>query len=284
MRRANTIKQDLTQVTTIEELTDVFESIASIRIAKIRNRVVASKAFFAELWKIYQSMRVNPRDHLSRLQHKRSGRGIFLAVTAEGKLSGGIDEQIINSLLNEYKNPDTTDIAVIGSHGLSLLQHHVVPVVQSFPLPASDVNFSVSAMIDALSDYSRISVFYQTYDSLRVQKVARIELLSAVRELSENINENVEVVSSRDYIFEPSVDKITDYLESVMFGVALIQVIMESKLAQYASRFNTMSRAKQRAGDLTHDYRTQFYRAKRAESDERVKEALKMRQVGRAMQ
>lgn len=275
MIRASAIQKELNQVRTVEDLAEVFESIASLRIAKIRNRVVASKAFFAELWQTYQSLRVNPREHLRRLGHAKNGRGVFVAITAEGKLSGDIDEQIINNLLAEYTDPANTDIVVIGTHGLSQLQERSVPVTKSFHLPVSDVNFSVSDVIEALSEYKRISVFYQTYDSLRVQEPTRIELISAVQELSETVGSDTEVVSTRDYIFEPNIDKITDYMESVMFGVALTQVIMESKLAQYANRFNTMSRAKQRAGELTNDYRQDYYRAKRTEGDERLKEVVK---------
>lgn len=274
MRRAIAIQKDLSQTHIIEDLTEVFESIASIRISKIRNRVVASKVFFAELWNIYQSLRVNPKEHLAR-QRTGNNRSVFLGITAEGKLGGSIDEQITSSLLASYTKPSTTDIMIIGSHGAQQLAQVDVHPVKVFPMPASDVNFNVSDIVEALIGYKQISVFYQTYDSLRVQEVARIELISAVQELSADITDTVEIVSSRDYIFEPGLDKITEYLESVMFGVALIQVIMESKLAQYANRFNNMSRAKQRAEELVNTYKLQFHRAKRAESDERLKEVVK---------
>lgn len=279
MRRSSSIRDDLNQIHTVEDLTEVFESIASMRIAKIRNRVVASKQFFAELWQTYQGLRVDPKERLNRPKQAEQARNVFLAITAEGKLSGGVDEQIVDTMLAANKDPANTDIVVIGTHGLTQLLQRNVPVTHSFRMPASDINFGVADVIEALNSYHQISVFYQTYDSLRVQKVARIELISAVRELGKDVTEedkNIEIVTSRDYIFEPNIDKIANYMESVMMGVALIQVIMESKLAQYANRFNTMSRAKVRAKELTDDYRRQFYRAKRAESDERQKEIIKI--------
>ena len=66
MKRAIVIQQDLTQIHTVEDLTTVFESIASVKIAKIRNRVVASKEFFAELWQTYRSLRVDQKEQQSR--------------------------------------------------------------------------------------------------------------------------------------------------------------------------------------------------------------------------
>jgi F-type H+-transporting ATPase subunit gamma len=274
MRRAITIKHELEQIHTIEDLTGVFESIASIRIAKIRNRVVSSKDFFTELWQTYAGLRIDPKIRLRRPGQAKKNRDVCLAVTAEGKLSGSIDEQIINAMLDGYQ-PDKTDIVIIGSHGASRLQQHDIKATKTFPLPASDLNFNVSDIIEAVNDYNHISVFYQTYESLRSQKVARIDLITAVRDLSEGISEGAEIVSSRDYIFEPSVNEVADYMESVMMGVALIQVIMESKLAQYASRFNTMSTAKFRANTLAKDYTHRYYQAKRSESDERLKETIR---------
>lgn len=279
MRRAINIATDLNQIHTVEDLAEVFESIASIRISRIRNRVVASKAFFAELWQTYSGLRIDPSQRLLGKNDKaKKDKNVFVVVTSEGGLSGAIDEEIVTTMLEDYSKvvPDTTDIVALGSHGQIQLKQRTIPIAKAFSMPASDSSFSVSDIIETLSQYNRISVFYQTYESLRLQKVARIELLAAVKGLGDDVEGSGEVVSSRDYIFEPSVDEIADYLESVMMGVALIQVIMESKLAQYAARFNAMNSAKHRASELVNDYNLQYHRAKRAEGDERLKEIVKI--------
>lgn len=276
MRRAITIQQELTGINLIEDITEVFESIASLRISRIRNRVITSKGFFAELWQTYSGLRIDPKERLQRAHQRNKGRNVFVAITSEGKLSGSIDEQIIDALQSAYQTPATTDIVVIGTHGGSLLRQRGLTVAHLFHMPQSDVSFNVSGIIEILNAYDQITVFYQTYESLRVQKLGRIELLSAVRDLSEDVSDTSETVSSRDYIFEPGITEIADYMESVMMGVALIQVIMESKLAQYASRFNAMSIAKHSASDLAGDYRHQLAQARRGERDERLKETIKV--------
>lgn len=285
MKRPIVIRKDLDETNTLEDLTEVFESIASLRISKIRNRVVASKAFFSELWQTYQAIRIDPKDRLKRSSKTdEKTRDVFLAITGEGKLSGFIDEQIIEQLLDAHQAAHDTDIMVIGSHGLSQLQQRGAIVTQSYAMPVSDEAFSVSNIIDQLNHYRRITVFYQTYESLRVQKVVRIELVSAVRDLSEDVEEGSETLNPHDYIFEPDAHKIADYMESVMMGVALIQLVMEAKLAQYATRFNNMSRAKHRAGELTASYRRQYLRSKRAESDDRLKEVITaVKRLGRGV-
>ncbi|HEV2412971.1 MAG TPA: F0F1 ATP synthase subunit gamma [Candidatus Saccharimonadales bacterium] len=277
MRRSLAVQQDMQQTDTVESLTEVFEGIASIHISKIRNRVVASKSFFAELWTTYQGLRVDPRDRLARTRAIQKDRDVIVAVTGEGsRLSGSTDEKILEQVLTAYQGTHKTDLVTIGSHGFSYLNRRGIRVAHAFSLPISDFNFSVNDMIKVLNEYRRITVFYQTYESLRSQKIASISLTSAVRSLGEDVTNATDVVSSHDYIFEPNITEIADYMESVMMGVALIQIIMEAKLAQYASRFNAMSNAKQQAKDLFGEYRREFNHAKRAESDERIKEVMKV--------
>lgn len=283
MKRAIAIEQDLDQIRTVEDLTEVFEGIASVKIARIRNKVVASKEFFTELWQTYSSLRVNPHEQLGKSARKTNGRSVFVAVTSEGKLSGEIANQVVDELVKVYGGSKETDIFVLGTHGRDQLNQHGLSIEKVFSLPESDVQFDVSEIITELAEYKQVSVFYQTYESLRVQRVARIELISAVKELSQEVSpdetaEKVEIVSSKDYIFEPGITEIAEYLESLMMGVALAQVLMESKLAQHAARFNAMNTAKHRAHDMGTEFKTQYYRAKRAEGDERLKEIIKVTQ------
>ncbi|MCA9339054.1 F0F1 ATP synthase subunit gamma [Candidatus Saccharibacteria bacterium] len=281
MKRAINIKKDLVQIHTVEDITEVFESIASIKISKIRDRVVASKDFFADLWQTYQELRIDPEEQLKRPHRAQKDRSVFVVITSEGRLSGDVIGQMKEAVLSALDSPKTTDIVVLGYQGAIQFSQQGIEMLQAYHLPEADAQFGVSEVIELLQEYDQISVFYQTYESLRVQKIARIELISTIRELGDEADvvqqeEGAEIVSSRSYIFEPSIAEIADYLESMMMEVALTQIIMESKLAQYASRFNAMNAAKHRAHELTKEYSRQFHRAKRNESDERLKETMKI--------
>ena len=90
--------------------------------------------------------------------------------------------------------------------------------------------------------------------------------------MSEDATEDV--MTAEDTIFEPSLDEIADEMEMTMMSLALSQTILESSLAQAASRFNAMAVAKKRAGELIGDFMLEFHRAKRSESDRRLREVL----------
>ena len=59
-----------------------------------------------------------------------------------------------------------------------------------------------------------------------------------------------------------------------MLNIALIQVILESKLAQYASRFQAMSEAHNRAKESVSELKMVYSRSIRNQKDERLKEII----------
>ena len=90
--------------------------------------------------------------------------------------------------------------------------------------------------------------------------------------MSEEAEEDA--MTAENTIFEPGLEEIADQMEITMMTLALSQTILESSLAQAASRFNAMAVAKKRAGELLSDYQLEFHRAKRYEGDKRLREVL----------
>lgn len=274
-RQALGIQQEVNQVGTITDLTGIFESIASMRISKVKDKVTRSQAFFAELWQIYTRLRVDPNSRLTgKNGPKRDKPNVFLALTSEGGLSGDIDQQIVRTVIDNL-DPKTTDLIVIGAHGATQFVQNKVKIKRYFRLPDVDQAIDVSPIVQELLGYKQPTVWFQHYKSLSQQEPGRIDLLGRVRALGTSSEETgSEVISPRDYLFEPSVDEVVHYLESVMIEIALSQVILESRLAQYASRFTAMSAAKKRAREMKLELVMAYNRAKRGEADDRIKEIV----------
>lgn len=274
MRRASAIEEEAAQIETVKDLTGVFESIASTQVAKVKNKVELSKEFFRLLWKRYSALRIDPNARITgrdRSVGAAEKPNVFVIISAEAGLSGDIDQRLVNTMLKDYDS-QTTDIVVLGSHGASQLKQRDIPYVRFFQVPESDSYIDVSPVIDAVYPYSRIVVYYEEYASLGVQNIKTIDLISSIQEMSEDAEEDV--ITDQDTIFEPSIDYIADQMEMNMMTLALSQTILESSLAQSASRFNAMALAKDTAGNLLKDYKLEYHRAKRSESDRRMREIL----------
>lgn len=274
MRRANVIEKDSEQIGTVEDLTGVFESIASTQVAKVRDKAALSQQFFELLWRRYTSIRLDPNSRITNrsLSDNRTKK-VFIVISAEAGLSGDIDQRLIETMLQNY-DKSTTDIIVLGSHGATQLKQLGIPFIRYFQVPETDSYIDVSPVVKAIYDYSKIIIYYEEYVSLGVQDIRTIDLISSIKDMTQTVDPTEDVMSSADTIFEPSIDEIAEQMEVTMITLALSQTILESSLAQSASRFNAMSVAKKRALDLLINYKLEFHRAKRSESDRQLREVM----------
>jgi F-type H+-transporting ATPase subunit gamma len=275
MSRLNDIEREQYAVETMVELTSVFEGIASMKIAKIKNQVLQATEFFHDLWGIYTQLRVDSLFRFGRGYDSKDiiDKELYIIITAEGGFSGDIDQKLIRLMLEGYKQ-EKNDIIVIGHHGAVQLAQKGITFKKYFRLPQKDQDINVEPITKYVQQYKNTTVFYQEYVSLMSQDVKSIELSTAVADIGKKADEEEEVISEENYIFEPSTYAVVGYLERSMVQIAVSQLILESKLAQYASRFRAMSASHQAADDSLGEVKLRYSRTKRALKDERLKEVV----------
>jgi len=272
MRRLAEIERERSQTEVILGLTHAFEGIASMRISQVKDQTLMSGRFFGDLWQIYSQIRVDELFHFGRdmLSEKPSKKELLILITSEGSLSGDIDEQLIKEALKHYQ-PDKNDIIVIGGHGVQLLTQQGVSFIKSYRLPVKDYNINVGPLLSQVQKYESATVYWESYLSIMTQKPKTIRLADAVADRGQTIKKGEEVISEDNYIFEPSTFEVVSHLERTMLQIMLSELILESKLAQYASRFKAMSTARQRAQDSLTDVTWAYNLTKRRSKDERLK-------------
>ena len=274
MRRANVIQKEIEEITTVEELTGVFESISSTQVAKIKSKVELSKEFFNLVWKRYSSIRLDPGSYIeNRGDEGYEDKKVFVIISAEAGLSGDLDQRLIETMLRNYDKANT-DIVVLGSHGATQLKQLSIPYMRFFQIPQSDSYIDVSPVIEAISPYPKVIIYYEEYVSLGVQEIKTIDLISTMKAMGEEADVDADIITSDDTIFEPSLEEIAEQMEMTMMTLAFSQAILESSLAQDASRFNAMAVAKKRALELMLGFNLEFHRSKRSDSDRRLREVM----------
>lgn len=274
MRRPQEIATDKDAMGTIVTLTSAFEGLASMRIAQIKNQVLQAQEFFEALWDMYRQLRVDPIFRFGRTNTDEViNKELIIAITAEGGFSGDIDQKLIAEMLKHY-DPKKQDIIVIGHHGAVQLAQANITVQKTFKLPQKEQNINVKPLVHEIKQYKTTSVYYQTYVSLMRQEVKRIELSKAVQDAGKRAGEYDDTISDANYIFEPSTFEVVAHLERSMLDITMSQLILDSKLAQYASRFRAMNMANDRATESYKELTSLYNRSRRAIADERLKLTL----------
>ena len=275
MQQLSEIARERDAMGTMGKLSSAFEGIASMRISQIKDQVLQSQNFFADLWRIYSQIRVEEYFGFGRSKSDQIPieKELMILITSEGSFSGDIDQKLVVEALKHY-SAEKNDVIVIGHHGAVQLTQNGVKYIRSFQTPKKDKDINVAPLIAEVKKYTSTIVFYQNYVSLTNQQVKNIHLGNAVVDLGRKVEAGEEVINEHTYIFEPSAYDVVDHLESSMMSIMLAEVILESKLAQYASRFKAMTGAKQKSGDRLMELVMYFNRGKRHIKDERLKEIM----------
>jgi F-type H+-transporting ATPase subunit gamma len=257
------------------ELTSAFEGIASARIAQIREQVLQSQEYFGDLWRIYSQLRVDEFFHFGRGDKDVEAieKELMILITSEGSFSGDIDQRLVSEAIKHY-DPAKNAVLIIGHHGAVQLAQKGIAYVRSFKTPEKDMNINTAPIVAEVQKYRSTVIYYEQYKSLTSQSIQNMRLSKAVMEMGQAVAPGQEVIDESTYIFEPDAYAVVDHLERSMMEITISEVILESKLAQYASRFRAMSAAKERATDTLGDVSLMYNRSKRHEKDERLKEVV----------
>jgi F0F1-type ATP synthase gamma subunit len=166
-------------------------------------------------------------------------------------------------------------------HGENLLLQRGIKPIKSFKFPEIGSPIDVNECVQAIGVYEKPVVYYPSYSALTVQQISKLALIDAVQTIGSKQTDvvNEQVIFKDNTIFEPSISEVVDYLERMMIGTILTEIILESNLAQYSSRFNAMTAASTRAGEMTKLLRRQYLRLKRNEGDEANRRYSKHRKV-----
>lgn len=270
------IKNEENSMRTMVSLTSAFESLSSIQIAKTKNKVIISNQFFDEVWSIYKQIRMDVIFNFGRSQDEKPlDKELILLITAPGGLSGDIDQRLVRRFREHY-NPENNDILVIGRHGVSQLAQASIKPSYYFDIPKKDY-INVDPLMDIIKKYRKSRIFYQHYISLSQQEIVDVDLSEVVSRkgrVADLDTAGEDLITEKNYIFEPSPYSVAAYLETSILRLTLAQFIYDSRLAQAASRFRAMTAAKERSIEVTDELHTQYNRAKRALIDVRLKESM----------
>ena len=276
MKRPLEIKAEEMSMRTIVSLTSAFESLSSMKMAQTKNQVLISNEFFADVWNVYKQIRMDVMFNFGRkVNEKPIEKELLILITAQAGLSGDIDQRLIRRF-KEYYKPEEHVILVIGHHGAQQLDQGKIPYVLYFDMPKKDA-INVEVLMNEIKKYAKSRVFYQSYESLSIQRIKDLDLsevVSSKGRIADLDTVDDDKITERNYIFEPNAFAVAAHLETSILRLTLAQFIYDSRLAQLASRFKAMTAAKDRSIETANDLRVQYSRAKRALVDVRLKESL----------
>lgn len=246
------VDQLISELETLQLITQAFGEIASSRMKQTRDFVISSRDYITgindifddirrgyvmEIDKLVSGKRGKRKQSVTMLSH--NGRSVVVLLSANTGLYGEILRKTFNAFLEEV-HTGNSEVTIIGKQGLQTFQTLEPNVAYTyFDLP--DHNYTsdqIAKIIRHIVRYDEIHLFFGRFQNVLVQNPERVALNSDV-----DLDQKPGGEKPKRFLFEPDLVKLLAFFEIEMFGSLFEQVVRESQLAKFASRILAMDKA-----------------------------------------
>jgi len=257
MLQRKIILEELQALNSMKELAESYEEIAVVRMQRIKDSVVKTRDFLADLSDIFVDLKASYLREVKDLLSKRkkgnidltktlqkTGKTLLVYLSSNGRLYGSVTQKTYKLFLDDLikdKYPEA-DILVIGSAGKEMYENSGVDKpFEYFEIPDTSVDIDhIKQLMNKFLKYERVYIYYGKFSNVVKQNPIATSITG------EDIFET-EIVTPTPrkdrFIFEPTLEKIFYFFETQIMANLFSQTLLENQLARHASRVNAMEEA-----------------------------------------
>lgn len=250
MQNNKTLDNDQGFLNILRSIALAYEDISIIKMQQTRNTIVQARNYIAYLRNILESIQTTgsykPDNNYIQRKKKPLARVI---ITANTRFQGDITRKIFDFFAKKHE--DTGDIYIIGHLGRELIKDYNKNLTYS-EFKVSDIDISMKDLqpfLKRLLEYKEIHVYYGLLQNLMVQEPATIDIGNIDLLSEEEMIALRKVKPIPHFLFEPSVEEISTFVNDNSVALMLLQTVYETQLARFASRMKAMDSLIQRIDD-----------------------------------
>ena len=199
----------------------------------------------------------------------------MIAVTSDRGLCGAFNANIMKAvvtLINEQypmqHSKGDVEILSIGKKGYEALSRRNYAINDTYLGLFGNLTFETAREAAeyalegfAAERYDEVIVVYNHFKNVITQIVQNERLLPLVAEPTED---DANMTAEIDYIFEPSVEHISETVVPQALKLQLYSALLDSNAAEQGARMSAMDKATENAGDLLKDLKLVYNRTRQA--------------------
>lgn len=292
MGASRDILRRLRSVKNTKKITKAMELVASAKMRKVAQAVLASRPYTDRAWELLLNLakRTDPSKH-ALLQDRAEVKTIGLVVmTSNRGLVGALNSNLVNAAVKaakELKGATGAEVKTIllGTKGRTMVTQYGFTAAAEFTKQeiasnVREIRPIAKMVIDDFRNgtYDKIVVAYMDYISTLLQKprVKQILPLSAAGFMSgvaglAEATERANIVAEEaveakhfEYLFEPNPDAVLEEIIPRLVEMQLYRAVLEANASEQAARMMAMRNATDAAGELIDDLTLSFNQARQA--------------------
>lgn len=244
------LKIEKDRLEALKGLVEVYEEVAAGRMQKIRSAVLQSRQFLEGLLEVFKRVKAAYQsDQKSVLALRpRNGKTVAVFVSANSGLYGDIVDRTFD-IFADFVQKNNPDLVILGKLGTKMMNDRLKGHLYNYYDFSDDTveMESFEMIMRYLVQFEKILVFYGQFKTILTQDPVATSVsgdsMVAVEQLP--IGQKEQEIS-KQYLFEPSIEKVAQVFESEILASIFEQTLHESQLAKFASRMLALDQSVER--------------------------------------
>jgi len=247
------LRSRIRSIESTSRVTKALQMIAAAKMKKAQDKVLDGRAYSEKLNAIIGNVYQSNPEIFSSISEDEKNKILVLLVTPDRGLCGALVSNILKEASNfiESINNDY-EIRVIGKKGTSFISK-TVDNYESYKVSDMPTFEEVSPITSSISNdinligFAKVFIIYTEFVSTAVQKPKIKQLLPV--EIDFNENEKV----NNEFLYEPSLDKVSEALIPRYVETSIFNSILDSVASEHSARLVAMQNATDNANELKQD-------------------------------
>lgn len=257
MPQRKVVLEELQALNSLKELAESYEEIAVVRMQNIKDSVLRTRDFLANLSDVFVDLKASYQREVRELLELRkkgdksilpilqkNGKSLLVYLSSNGRLYGAVTQKTYHLFVDDLKKskPDAVDLIVIGSAGKEMLENSGLNRPFDYvEIPDTSVQMEhIKTLMQKFIQYENVHVYYGKFGNVVTQTPIGTSISG------EDIFETetpIEIPREDRFIFEPTLEKIFHFFETQIMANLFSQTLLENQLARHGSRVNAMEEA-----------------------------------------
>ena len=260
------IRNRISSVSSTMQITNAMKMVSAAKLKKAQDSITATLPYSNKLSELVKniSASIDSVDSNPLFVAREVKRPLIIVITSNKGLCGGFNSNIIKEVHNistEYGS-NKPDLLTIGKKGDDILKKKFNVISSHNDLfdefSYLKVKSIASKIMELYTDekYDEVILVYNHFKNAATQIITKEQFLP----ISENNDDNVS--TSGDYIFEPNRKKILEELIPKTLSIQLFKSISDSIAGEHGARMTAMHKATDNASELRDQLKLTYNKAR----------------------
>ncbi len=260
------IRNRISSVSSTMQITNAMKMVSAAKLKKAQDSITATLPYSNKLSELVKniSASIDSADSNPLFVAREVKKPLIIVITSNKGLCGGFNSNVIKEVYNigaEYGS-NKPDLLTIGKKGDDILKKKFNVISSHNDLfdefSYLNVKSIASKIMELYTDekYDEVILVYNHFKNAATQIITKEQFLP----ISENNDDNVS--TSGDYIFEPNREKILEELIPKTLSIQLFKSISDSIAGEHGARMTAMHKATDNASELRDQLKLTYNKAR----------------------